>query len=340
MANEAPATETTNEAAELLEHERSDLRHQLAELGYGDAGGLNYDANFADSSQVTAERGEAEALAGELKEALAEVEAAIAPPARGHLRPLRALRPAHQRGAPGGHAGRPALHRLRLARRADDRPGTGRPATGSTRGRAGPAPGRRRHRLVGLGWTRDGDWRPPPTRGPRRPAGDAPRRASSGGGGRRGGAGRHQPAQITQLEVIIFCVLVPSLILHEVAHGWVALACGDDTAKRAGRLSLNPMRHVDVVGTLIVPAVTVLAGWGFFGWAKPVPVNLSKLRSPRNQGVLVALAGPATNVVLAALAGVPAFAVPFAHWHVGEPRSGCRSSSTSACSTCGWPAST
>jgi len=77
MANEAPATETTNEAAELLEHERSDLRHQLAELGYGDAGGLNYDANFADSSQVTAERGEAEALAGELKEALDEVEAAI-----------------------------------------------------------------------------------------------------------------------------------------------------------------------------------------------------------------------------------------------------------------------
>ena len=77
MANEAPATETTNEAAELLEHERSDLRHQLAELGYGDAGGLNYDANFADSSQVTAERGEAERLATELQEALDEVEAAI-----------------------------------------------------------------------------------------------------------------------------------------------------------------------------------------------------------------------------------------------------------------------
>jgi Zn-dependent protease len=117
---------------------------------------------------------------------------------------------------------------------------------------------------------------------------------------------------ITQLEVIIFCVLVPSLVVHEVAHGWVALACGDDTARRAGRLSLNPVRHVDVVGTLIVPAVTVLAGWGFLGWAKPVPVDLSKLRSPRNQGVLVALAGPGINVVVAVLAGV-AFRVLFSH---------------------------
>jgi RNA polymerase-binding transcription factor DksA len=78
MANDAPTTDTaTAEPGDLLEQERADLRRQLAELGFGDAGGLNYDSNFADSSQVTAERGEAEALAGELREALDEVEAAL-----------------------------------------------------------------------------------------------------------------------------------------------------------------------------------------------------------------------------------------------------------------------
>jgi len=110
--------------------------------------------------------------------------------------------------------------------------------------------------------------------------------------------------RITQTEIIWFCVLIPSLILHEVSHGWVALACGDDTAKRAGRLSLNPIRHVDPVGTLLVPAIMMLGGWGFFGWAKPVPVTVRRLRSPRNQGVLVSLAGPLTNIILAALSGV------------------------------------
>ncbi|MHB8319895.1 MAG: site-2 protease family protein [Acidimicrobiales bacterium] len=107
---------------------------------------------------------------------------------------------------------------------------------------------------------------------------------------------------VSSLEVIIFCTIVPSIILHEIAHGYVALLFGDDTAKRAGRLTLNPISHVDPVGTLIVPALLALSGLGFFGWAKPVPVNLSKLRSPRNHGVLVALAGPATNLTLAALA--------------------------------------
>jgi Zn-dependent protease len=109
---------------------------------------------------------------------------------------------------------------------------------------------------------------------------------------------------ITQSEIIIFCVIVPSIILHEVSHGWVANAFGDDTAKRAGRLTLNPAKHVDPVGTLIVPALMSLGGVGFFGWAKPVPVNVGRLRSPRNQGVLVSLAGPAMNAALAALFGV------------------------------------
>ena len=110
--------------------------------------------------------------------------------------------------------------------------------------------------------------------------------------------------RISSTEVIFFCVIVPSIILHEISHGWVALAFGDDTAKRAGRLTLNPIAHVDPIGTLLVPGLLALSGLGFFGWAKPVPVNLARLRSPRNQGVLVSLAGPMTNLVLATLAGL------------------------------------
>ena len=109
---------------------------------------------------------------------------------------------------------------------------------------------------------------------------------------------------ITQQEIIIFCVIVPSIILHEVSHGWVANVFGDDTAKRAGRLTLNPAVHVDPVGTLIVPALLSLGGVGFFGWAKPVPVNVGRLRSPRNEGVVVSLAGPAMNAALAAIFGL------------------------------------
>jgi Zn-dependent protease len=110
--------------------------------------------------------------------------------------------------------------------------------------------------------------------------------------------------RITRDEVILFCVIMPSIMLHEVSHGFVALLFGDDTAKRAGRLTLNPIAHVDIVGTIIVPVLMILGGYGLFGWAKPVPVNVSKLRSPRNHGVLVSLAGPATNAVLCALAAL------------------------------------
>jgi len=119
---------------------------------------------------------------------------------------------------------------------------------------------------------------------------------------------------ITSDEIIFFAVVVPSVILHEVSHGWVARLCGDDTAAKAGRLTLNPLAHVDPVGTLIVPAVMALASVGVFGWAKPVPVNTARLRSPRNQGVLVSLAGPATNLILAvigALVFVAAFRTTF-----------------------------
>ena len=98
--------------------------------------------------------------------------------------------------------------------------------------------------------------------------------------------------------------LIPSVILHELSHGVVALWCGDDTARASGRLSLNPLRHIDPFGSVLVPAVMILAGLPAFGWAKPVPVNLARLRRPRNQSVLVSLAGPVTNILLAGLAAL------------------------------------
>jgi Zn-dependent protease len=106
---------------------------------------------------------------------------------------------------------------------------------------------------------------------------------------------------ITTEDILLFCAIVPSIILHEVSHGWVANALGDDTAKRAGRLSLNPLVHIDPVGTLIVPALLALGSFGVIGWAKPVPVNTIRLRSPRNHGVLVSLAGPTMNALLAGI---------------------------------------
>jgi len=114
---------------------------------------------------------------------------------------------------------------------------------------------------------------------------------------------------ISSGQLIYFCVLVPSIILHEISHGAVALAFGDQTAKRAGRLNLNPMRHVDPVGTLLVPAVLSLSGLGAYGWAKPVPVSPANLRSPRNHIVFVSLVGPFTNFVLAGLMGIAFVAI-------------------------------
>lgn len=100
--------------------------------------------------------------------------------------------------------------------------------------------------------------------------------------------------------------VVPVLIaipLHEAAHGFAALAFGDDTAKRAGRLTMNPLRHVDTFGTVILPAMMLLLSGGkyAFGWAKPVPVDFWRLKPLRMGMVMVALAGPATNIVLAVL---------------------------------------
>lgn len=100
-------------------------------------------------------------------------------------------------------------------------------------------------------------------------------------------------------DLLFFAALVPSVILHEVSHGAAALLFGDDTAKRAGRLTLNPVPHVDPVWTLLIPGLLVLANLPVIGMARPVPVNPRRMRSPRNHGMVTALAGPGTNIVLA-----------------------------------------
>lgn len=93
---------------------------------------------------------------------------------------------------------------------------------------------------------------------------------------------------------VIFAVVV-----HEVAHGWVALRLGDTTAKSQGRLSLNPITHIDPIGSLIVPGIMLLLPGGFlFGWARPVPVNVARLHNPRRDMVFVALAGPFANLMM------------------------------------------
>lgn len=95
-------------------------------------------------------------------------------------------------------------------------------------------------------------------------------------------------------------VLLASVIVHENAHGVAALALGDDTARKAGRITLNPIRHLDIVGSLVLPLFLFLAGGPMFGYAKPVPVSPSKLRGTDRTGfALVAAAGPASNVILA-----------------------------------------
>jgi Zn-dependent protease len=106
--------------------------------------------------------------------------------------------------------------------------------------------------------------------------------------------------------VILFCCLVVAIILHEISHGVVALWCGDDTAKQAGRLTLNPVPHVDPFGSLILPAMGALAGLPIIGYAKPVPVNPARMRNPRRDMVFVSLAGPTTNFLLMAVAALTA----------------------------------
>ncbi len=97
-----------------------------------------------------------------------------------------------------------------------------------------------------------------------------------------------------------------AITLHEAAHGWVAWRLGDDTARGQGRVSLNPLRHIDPVGTVLIPAVLLFGSGGrmMFGFAKPVPVDFSRLRKPRRDMVLVAAAGPCSNILLAVISAL------------------------------------
>jgi len=109
--------------------------------------------------------------------------------------------------------------------------------------------------------------------------------------------------------------VLPVLIavtFHEAAHGWVAWRLGDDTAYRMGRVTFNPLRHIDPFGTVALPGLMLFASGGtmMFGFAKPVPVNFAGLRRPRRDMILVALAGPGSNLVLAVLASVALHLLP------------------------------
>jgi Zn-dependent protease len=95
--------------------------------------------------------------------------------------------------------------------------------------------------------------------------------------------------------------LIYAITLHEVAHGWVARYFGDRSAERLGRLSLNPLRHIDPLGSVIVPLMMLWMGGFVFGWARPVPVNPRALRDPRRNMIAVAAAGPAANLVMAVI---------------------------------------
>jgi len=105
--------------------------------------------------------------------------------------------------------------------------------------------------------------------------------------------------------LLYFVALVFSIVFHEVSHGWVADKHGDPTARMMGRLTLNPIPHIDPFGSIILPLILALTPGNFmFGWAKPVPVDVRNLRNPRLDGIKVALAGPGSNLLLGTMAAI------------------------------------
>jgi len=105
---------------------------------------------------------------------------------------------------------------------------------------------------------------------------------------------------LVQRIVVWILPVIFAITVHEVAHGWVAKKCGDNTADQQGRLTLNPVKHIDWLGTVILPGLLLLTGTGFiFGWAKPVPVDARNFKNPRKDMAWVALAGPVSNLLMA-----------------------------------------
>ena len=107
--------------------------------------------------------------------------------------------------------------------------------------------------------------------------------------------------------VISVVVLLFSVIVHEVAHGYVAYKRGDSTAKLMGRLTLNPIYHIDIFGSILLPLILLMVGAPAFGWAKSVPINMYNLKNPKRDMILVSLAGVTANFLLAVIAGVIMF---------------------------------
>ena len=113
-----------------------------------------------------------------------------------------------------------------------------------------------------------------------------------------------------QLEALILKIVISAIpillaiTVHEASHGYAAKYFGDLTAERLGRITLNPLKHIDPIGTILLPALTLLLGGVLFGWAKPVPVNFGNLRNPKKDMLWVAAAGPASNLVMAILWGM------------------------------------
>jgi len=106
-------------------------------------------------------------------------------------------------------------------------------------------------------------------------------------------------------EIFVLLILLYSVIIHEVSHGWAALKLGDDTAEKMGRLTLNPLPHLDLFGSILLPLILALTRSPIlFGWAKPVPYNPLKLKHPARDSALLALAGPTSNLILAFIFGI------------------------------------
>ena len=128
------------------------------------------------------------------------------------------------------------------------------------------------------------------------------------------------PLDINVAQIFIaFIVLLFSLTVHEMAHAWTADRLGDPTARLLGRVSLNPIVHADLIGTVVFPLLAMVGNLPLIGWAKPVPVVVRNLRHPRRDYVLVAAAGPASNLVLAVGSAVALLLVPVSPVTIGEP---------------------
>ena len=104
---------------------------------------------------------------------------------------------------------------------------------------------------------------------------------------------------LLEAATILGLILIPSLAFHEAAHAWTADRLGDPTARMLGRLTLNPLAHIEVVGTIVFPLLAMYSGLPILGWAKPVPVNMHNLRHPRRDFAVIAAAGPISNLIIA-----------------------------------------